>query len=206
MRSTIAILAAIILALILAGCSWDEAILRGERAVEVATKAVDKAAGSLTAADRAIATAREALATAEQIAAKVDNDQAKAAVSAAQDAVAKAEAARPAVADTLADARAALGVAETSLTAAKAAKDAGGSTADVLLALLGAAVPAVGIIGKLVGDARKLRTAVAATANHADRMEAAETDTDVKLAKATSRAEQVAAGVVGVIAAVRGKA
>ncbi len=51
-----------------------------------------------------------------------------------------------------------------------------------------------------------LKTALTATAVHADRMETAETDADVAKAKAQSHMEQSVMGVLDVIAKARGKA
>lgn len=192
-------------ALALGGCSVDDAILRAEHAVAVAQAATDKATAGLAQAEQAVTVAKATLAEAQAVASATGSDAAKDAVAKAADAVRIAEAAIPTVRQTAADTTEALAAAKSSLDAAKAAKAAGGSTWDVLIAIASTAIPAAGAIGKLIADANKLRTAVAVTANHADRVEAANTDEDVDKVKAISRAEQVAHGVVDIIAAARGK-
>lgn len=77
-----------------------------------------------------------------------------------------------------------------------------------LLTILGVVVGAAGggwgiIAQRAIGT---LKTALTATATHADRMERAETDADVEKAKDQSNLEQRILGVIDVIAKARGKA
>ena len=190
----------------LAGCSLDDALARAQQTVTSAQTAVDKASATLAKSDAAIADAHAAIAVAQQIADTSKNATAQDAVAKASTALAMAEAARPTLVQTLADAKEALTISQQGVTAAQAAKAAGGSTWDVLIALVSTLLPAAGVIAKLARDASQARTAIAVVANHADRMEAAQTDADVTAAKTQSQAEQVAHGVADLIAVVRSKA
>jgi len=190
--------------LALGGCGLDEAIARSEHAVATAQAAVERADAGLVQAGHAVEQAQAVLDQARTLATVAGSDRAAEAVTQASAALNQARAAVPAIQATASDARTALAAAQASLDAAKAAKNAGGSTWDVLLAILGTAVPALGAVGKLVGDVRQLRTAVKLTAAHADAVEQAETDDDVEKVKVVSIQSQEAAGVRTLIDNLRG--
>jgi chromosome segregation ATPase len=195
----------ILSALLLAGCGWDEAINRAEKATATAQVIAEKAEASVATATKAVTAAQNALEDARRLATATGSEQAQNAVDAAGKALAIAQAVLPEVKNTAADARQALDAAQSSVAAAKAAKDAGGGTIDILIAIAGTLVPALGLVGKLVGDVRKLRTAVSLTAAHADAMESAENDQDVARSKIATNAAQIAAGVHTTIQTIRGR-
>ena len=71
--------------------------------------------------------------------------------------------------------------------------------------LIAAVVTVIGGAAWLAYSRWKTGVALKLTALHADRMEAASTDTEVEVAKVISHAEQVKSGVAGIIEKVRGE-
>ena len=71
--------------------------------------------------------------------------------------------------------------------------------------LIGSVALAIGGAAWLAYSRWKAYVAIKLTAKHADRMEAAETDIDVVQAKNMAHAEQVQAGVAGIIEKIRSK-
>lgn len=183
-------IAALVLLILLSGCTGEQ-IARAEHAVAAADAGVDRA-------EQAARIAEQALTQASALAEQVGSQQARDAVAAAQQAVALAQAAIPAAREVAAQAHAAL-------DAAKAAQAAGGSTFDMLMAVAVAAIPGLGVIAKMRGTIQKLHTAVRLTADHGDRMERAETADDVVGVKKATVAAQADAGVLALVAAIRGK-
>jgi chromosome segregation ATPase len=202
-----AMIAGVLLALLcLSGCGWDEAIARAEKATATAQVIAEKAEASVAVATKAVTAAQNALEEAQKLAKASGSEQAQKAVDAAGKALAIAQSILPEVKNTAADARQALDAAQSSVSAAKAAKDAGGSSLEIIIAIAGTLVPAIGLVGKLVSDIGKLRTAVSLTAAHADAMETASDDQDVARAKVATNAAQIAAGVHTIIQTIRAKA
>lgn len=124
------LIAVVALALLLTGCT-DAQIQRAE----AASAAVDL---RLAQAEHAEQVAQDTLAAAEQLAEASNSDKALAAVAAAQAAVEVAS-------STTALAKSAAGDARTAVQAAKDAQAAGGSTLDVLIAVVTTLFPAAGV-------------------------------------------------------------
>lgn len=83
------------------------------------------------------------------------------------------------------------------------AAESGDSWIDFLLGLGATVIPSLEIIRRMRARTNALTDAVRAATNHADRMEAAETDGDVRAAKALSISEQEALRVRGLIEGIR---
>lgn len=175
MRRNIILVLVVLVPLLIwcSGCT-EAQIARSEAGVVRAQQAVTSASAAVASASTAVAAAREL------------GDQVL--YARASDALTRAtEAAR--AADY------ALSAATSTVAAARAAHDAGGSTTDVLLAGAGGLVPGLLALLPALAQLARYRTALRQAAAHADRMEAAETDADVKAGKKISAAEQNAAGV-----------
>lgn len=144
------LLAVVALAILLTGCT-DAQIHRAEEV----SAAVDI---RLAQAEHAEQVAKETLAAAQQLAEASNSDKAKAAVAAAQAAVELAG-------STTALAKSAAGEAHTAVDAAKAAQAAGGSTLDVLIAIVTTLFPAAGAtlvaLRKMWASSASLRQVVA---------------------------------------------
>ncbi len=177
-----------------AGCTRED--------VDRAQATVTSLQGEYAKAQAALADARAALATAQTAATMLDSEKGKALI-------AKAQAAVDAAAKYAPDVQAALAVAKSAADAAAANYQTGQSTIATIGSILGgiltAAVPALAVITRQRTSVADLRTAVAVTADHAERMEAAQTDADVAAAKNISAMQQEAAGVAALIATIRGK-
>ncbi len=190
------VLACVLAVLLLGGCSVDDAIGRAERAAHAATMARADVQNAIDHAD-AIAVQLKALA------AGLDSERAKQVVAQADALVAAAKAALP-------QADAALAAANDAVTVAKKAREDGGNWFNVLAAVVGTVIPAVGVGLKVISNLRNavsLRdTAIIATAEHADRMENAASDLDMNTAKLVSIAQQKAAGVADLIESLRTRA
>ncbi len=162
------------LAFMMVGCTDDQ---------------VRKAEFYAAQAKASYAQAEKAYEAAKILADATNNEQAK-------NAVAKAG-------EALAIAKTAVETADTGVQAAKTAQEAGGSTISVIFAAIMAAAPPL-IANVLQAMAIKKRDmAIRLTAKHADRMEEAETEVDVKEAKDKASNEQLAAGVQTLIAKLR---
>lgn len=142
-------LLALFAVLMLAGCSQEQ--------VDRAEKAVVTAQEILARAEQAEAAASSAVAIARGLADQIGSEQAKAVV-------AKAEAALATVSASVETARLSVNVASNAAQSAKSAQAAGGSTIDVLLAILATAVPAVGafipVLRKLAATGKALAQTV----------------------------------------------
>lgn len=177
------------------GCT-DAQIARAQSIADAASIRVGQA-------EQAVALATEAVASAKELATKLESEQALRIIGQAEQALHVASAAKD---SAIASAK----VAQDGVAAAKAAQEAGGSTVDVIIAGVTVAIPAIGgllaAFAKLARTTTKLAdttTALRLTAVHADRMEEAETDEDVKEAKRKAVAEQIAQGVHGLIDRIR---
>lgn len=127
----VTLLVAAILLFGLTGCTQEQ--------VERAEQAAITAREILTRAEAAEAKAREAVAMARKIADQVGNEQAQAIVTKAENALATVE-------NGVEAARLAVRTTEQTAEAAKAAHAAGGSTVDVIAAVVGTAVPSLGAL------------------------------------------------------------
>jgi hypothetical protein len=156
MRPTIFLLAALAV-MLLTGCN-EAQIERAEQAVAMADVRVSQA-------DQAMAVAKQALASAEELSQKLDASIGAKVIADAKAAVATAESASAA-------AHVASDVAHKAVDAAKAAQAAGGSSVDVLLAVIGTAVPS---LGALLAALRKLWDTASALRQTVAGVEAAKT-------------------------------
>lgn len=141
----------------LAGCSQEQ--------VERAEKAVITAQELLHRAQEAEAIAAKAVESARAMADILGNTQASLAVE-------KAESALGTVRAAVETARGTVSVAETAAKAAQAAQEAGGSTVDVLLAVVSTAVPAAGALLLTVRKLLAARTAFRQTVDGLDNVRA----------------------------------
>lgn len=189
--------------LAMTGCGFDEAIARAEAATQTAKSVAERAEIALNGTEKAIAIAQSVVSQAKAVADATGSEQAKAAVQTAQNALATAEAVLPSVRAAAADAKLALASAESGVQAAKAAQAAGGSGLEIILAALGGFIPALIPVVRMAQSLNKARTAIKLTAAHADAMESAETDAEIKSAKDNAMQSQLAAGVHTLIQTVR---
>lgn len=164
--------------------------------IERAQSIADAASHRVGQAETAVALAQEAVASAKEVATKLESEQALRIVGQAEQALVVAAAARDAAVESAKGA-------QDSVKAAKAAQEAGGSAVDVVVAGVTVAVPAVGALIAALMKLAKTTTALRLTSVHADRMEEAETDEDVRLAKEKAIKEQTAQGVHGLIDRIR---
>lgn len=161
---------------LLCGCSLDDAL----RQTEVALAAAEKSkAEAVIALEKAQETAKGLQILAESL----DAEKAAAVLRQADDLIERAKTNVSKIDDALV-------IASEAHKAAQAARDGGGNLFEILLAAGGALIPGLAIYVKGLNNARTYRAAIRAAANHADRMERAETDDDVRRAKELSIAEQ----------------
>jgi hypothetical protein len=187
----------------LGGCSFDEAIARAESATKTANMVAERAEIALAGTEKAIAIAQSVVIQAKTVADATGSEQAKAAVETAKNALATAEAILPSVRTAANDAKLAVASAESSVQAAKAAQAAGGSGLEIIIAAIAGFIPALIPVISLAKSLSQARTAIKLTAAHADAMESAETDAEVKTAKDNAIQSQLAAGVHNLIQTVR---
>lgn len=150
------ILAAILACLLMLGGCSEAQVARAEAAVATSKDILAQAEAAKLKADAALGMAR-------QLAEQIGSEQAKAVVAKAETALATVEA-------SVETARLAVNTAENAATTARAAHDAGGSTVDVLLAIVGTLVPAAAGFIPLV---RKLLTTGKALAQTVQGVQAA---------------------------------
>jgi hypothetical protein len=171
--------------LMLAGCAVDDAVARSEQALTEAQQLKAEV-------DRALVAAVSTAKGLQKLAEGLDAARAAEVTQQANDLVAQAQAASKRVGDTLA-------VAEKATEAAKAAQAAGGGALDVLIGAASILVPGTGGALMLLRQLGRAKTAIRLTAAHADRMEEAETSSDVIEAKMKAQREQALHGVAYLI-------
>ncbi len=175
----------LITVLLLSGCTQAD--------VDRAKVLQAHAEARLVQAHEAAEVARVALEQMKAIALAVGGTQAEALVK-------KGELAAEATHDAETVAAAVVDATGKAVADAERSQAAGQSTLNTILTIVGSlATGAGGIAGIAIPIIAKYRRAITVTAAHADRMENAETQGDVDIAKQVSIAEQAAAGVTAII-------
>ncbi len=185
-----ALLLAVFLLLMLSGCTQAQ-VDRAEQAVAQAKEYLARAEAAEAMAKQAQEVAAKAVLASRALADQLGNDAAKEVVSKAEAALAQSTDALTKIDEGVQIARVAAENAQKVADAAKASQAAGGSTVDVLIAIVGVFVPAAGVaamaIKRQMAASHALQQTVAGVSNV--RASMSEADWKAKIAPILSAAQ-----------------